>query len=70
MTRYWWVNHKRTYNQEVVTGGYLWAPKTEANGNRSHYYDNLPKVSPGDRVISYAGGKIKALGIAQDGSTP
>lgn len=65
MGRYWWVNHSQTYEQEVVTGGYLWAPKTEADGKRSRFYENLPRVSTGDRVVSYAGTKISALGRAE-----
>jgi hypothetical protein len=24
--RFWWVNHKQTYRQEIG-GGYIWSPK-------------------------------------------
>ena len=29
---FWWVNHKQTYRQET-DGGYIWSPKTNANGS-------------------------------------
>ena len=24
--KYWWVNHKKTFKQEI-SGGYIWSPK-------------------------------------------
>jgi len=61
--QYWWVNHKQTFSQEV-RGGYMWSPKLRADGARSHYYDNMAKVEPGDIVFSYAGGEVRAFGVA------
>ena len=61
--RYWWVNQKQTYRHEVP-GGYLWSPKRKSNGNRNAFYDFMREVSPGDVVVSYADGLIKAIGIA------
>lgn len=63
--RYWWVNHKQTVRQEI-SGGYLWSPKREANGARSQFYDNMRLASPGDLVLSYAGGIIGHAGIVVD----
>ncbi|WP_406626151.1 HNH endonuclease [Acidovorax sp. SDU_ACID1] len=60
---YWWVNHKQTYKHEVL-GGYIWSPKTKANGQANESYLTLTRVQPGDVVISYADGQIKALGVA------
>jgi len=60
---YWWVNHKQTYSQEV-SGGYLWSPKRKANGAQSHFYDNMTNTRPGDIVFSYAGGEVRAIGVA------
>ncbi|WP_163879064.1 HNH endonuclease [Rhizobium laguerreae] len=59
--RYWWVNHKQTVKQEIG-GQYLWSPKTETNGARSEFYNNMRRASPGDLVVSYADQTIKHVG--------
>ncbi len=61
--RYWWVNHKQTFTEET-TGNFLWAPKTQKGGKRSHFYDNMTRVSPGDIVFSYANTQICGFGRA------
>ena len=61
MTRYWWVNHKQTVRQEI-DNQYLWSPKTSRNGARNRFYDNMRRASPGDLVLSYAGGLIRYVG--------
>lgn len=43
----------------------MWAPVKNALGHRNQYYDNMPKVTPGDVVFSYARSKIQAIGVAQ-----
>jgi hypothetical protein len=63
--KYWWVNHKQTQRQEI-NGGYLWSPKKEANGSKSHFYDNMRRAEPGDLVLSYANGKIDYFGVVSD----
>lgn len=63
--KYWWVNHKQTFRQEV-DGEYLWSPKLEANGRRSHFYDNMRIADRGDLVLSYANQLIKYVGIVSD----
>lgn len=60
---YWWVNHKQTFHQEV-SGGYIWSPQRRTDGASSHFYDNMTKVHPGDFVFSYAGGEVRAIGVA------
>lgn len=62
--KYWWVNHKQTFKAEF-DGGYIWSPKANANGARNRTYDNLTYVQPGDVVVSYADGLIKAIGVAR-----
>lgn len=62
MSRFWWVNHKQTFVQERG-GGYLWSPKTEANGARSEYYSNMRRARAGDQVVSYADGRVRAIGL-------
>ncbi|MFB2866280.1 HNH endonuclease [Aeromonas sp. MdU4] len=59
---FWWVNHKQTYSAEVG-GGYIWSPKMNRNGSKNQTYINLTLTKPGDIVISYAGGLIKAIGL-------
>lgn len=61
--KFWWVNHKQTFKAEF-DGGYIWSPKTNKNGARNKTYENLTQVEPGDVVVSYADGVIKAIGIA------
>jgi putative restriction endonuclease len=65
MKRYWWVNHNKTFLQEV-SGGYLWSPKTEAKGVRSRFYDNMRRASPGDLVLSFAKKRIGFVGEVID----
>lgn len=59
---FWWVNHKQTYSAEVG-GGYIWSPMTNRNGSKNQTYINLTLTRPGDVVISYADGLIKAIGL-------
>lgn len=63
---YWWVNHKKTFNSEI-SGGYIWSPQRKANGGYNQAYENLRLVKPGDTVISYADGQVKAIGVATAG---
>jgi hypothetical protein len=65
MSKYWWVNHKQTFRHEI-DGGYLWSPKTEKNGARSQFYDNMRLTSPGDIVVSFANARIAFVGRVVD----
>jgi len=60
---YWWVNQNQTYAHEVG-GGYLWSPKTNQNGGKNQFYDNMIRVQQGDVVLSFCDTLIKAAGIA------
>jgi putative restriction endonuclease len=62
--RYWWVNQNQTYKFEVP-GGFLWSPKTRADGGRNHFYETMEEVRPEDLVFSYCDTYIKAIGIVQ-----
>ena len=42
----------------------MWSPKKNNNGAYSQYYQNMTVVQPGDVVLSYAGGEVRAVGIA------
>lgn len=61
MPRYWWVNHKQTARQEIE-GHYLWSPKTQSNGARSEFYENMRRAAPGDLVLSYANQVVAYVG--------
>ncbi len=60
---YWWVNQNQTYAHEVG-GGYLWSPKSNKNGVRNQFYENMTLVKPGDIVLSYCDKFIRAVGVA------
>ncbi|MEP0391677.1 MAG: HNH endonuclease [Erythrobacter sp.] len=62
--RYWWVNQNQTYEHEV-SGGFLWSPKTNKNGARNQFYDNMTEVAADDLVFSFCDTFIKAVGTAQ-----
>ncbi len=61
---FWWVNHKQTYRQET-DGGYVWSPKTKANGTLNISYDNLQRCQTSDVVFSYANGLISQIGLVK-----
>ena len=67
--RFWWVNHKQTVKQELE-GGYLWSPRTEKNGKRSQFYDNMRRAQPGDFVLSFANAAVGAVGIVTAFAVP
>jgi putative restriction endonuclease len=62
--KYWWVNQNQTYRHEVP-GGYLWSPKTRADGALNPFYEFMREVSPGDLIFSFCNTHIRAIGIAQ-----
>src|ERR1700748_658695 len=51
--RYWWVNHKRTHEQELA-GEFLWSPKRKQSGADSESSNNMTKIMPGDVVFSFS----------------
>lgn len=65
--RYWWVNQNQTYKSEVP-GGFLWSPKTRADGARNQFYENMREVATGDIIFSFCDTYIKAIGIAVGGA--
>jgi hypothetical protein len=62
--RYWWVNQNQTFRHEVE-GGYLWSPKRQADNSRSHFYETMREVAPGDVVFSFSDTRLAAIGIAR-----
>ena len=47
-----------------MQGGFLWSPKTNKNGARNQFYDNMALVKPGDVVFSFSDTRIRAIGRA------
>ena len=64
----WWVNQNQTYWKEI-SGGFLWSPKANSNGNRNQFYDFMTEVQAGDLVFSFCDTFIKAVGIATGPAT-
>ena len=62
--RYWWVNHKQTFAQEVGNG-FLWSPKTSQGNAFNQFYENMTLANVGDVIFSYAGGHIRAVGVVK-----
>ncbi|CAN5843329.1 HNH endonuclease [soil metagenome] len=62
--RFWWVNHKQTFEHEVGKG-YLWCPKRKQNNARNHFYETLREVQQGDLVFSFAKAHLQAVGVAK-----
>jgi putative restriction endonuclease len=59
--KFWWVNQNQTFDEEIG-GGFMWSPKTNSNGARNQFYDNMKAVQPGDVVFSFCDTRIKAIG--------
>jgi hypothetical protein len=62
--RFWWVNHKQTFEHEVGKG-YIWCPKRKRDESRNHFYETLREVQQGDLVFSFAHGYLQAVGVAK-----
>jgi putative restriction endonuclease len=65
MRRFWWVNHKKTFWEEI-RGGCLWSPQRERNGARNPAYENMRRIAPGDVITSYAYKQNRYVGRATD----
>jgi hypothetical protein len=57
----WWVNQGDSYKVESA-GGFLWAPVAAKSGRALRHHLNVSMTRPGDVVIHYAKGAIRALG--------
>jgi hypothetical protein len=62
--KFWWVNHKQTFKEEIE-GGYIWSPTKNNDGSRNQTYLNLTAVKVGDIVYSYAAGEIGAVSVVE-----
>ncbi|MFO1485589.1 MAG: HNH endonuclease signature motif containing protein [Verrucomicrobiaceae bacterium] len=62
--RYWWVNHKQTFDHEVGNG-YIWCPKRKKDDTINHFYETLREVQKGDLIFSFAHAHLQAVGVAK-----
>lgn len=67
--RSWWVNQNQTYKHEIG-GGYLWSPRTNRNGARNQFYENMRLIEPGDLVFSFSDTRISQVGRAVSRAIP
>lgn len=61
MAQFWSVNHNQTARQEI-DGQHLWSPKTESDGARNEFCNNMCRATPGDPVLSYTDQAIDYMG--------
>ena len=64
----WWVNQGSTYAQERK-GGYVWAPMKNKAGHPVQHHTNVSRLQPGDTIIHYAEGSIRAVGVVREKPT-
>lgn len=56
----WWVNQGYTYTHER-SEGYLFAPQNNNTGHVLRHHENVNRLVPGDVVLHYAEGAIRAV---------
>src|SRR5688572_27862917 len=61
----WWVNQGATFAQEMK-GGYVWAPTKTKAGHPVEHHANVSRLQPGDAIIHYAVGSIRAIGFVRE----
>jgi hypothetical protein len=57
----WWVNQGDSYSTESKDG-YVWAPQKTRGGFAVGHHTAVSELCPGDVVVHYANGAIRALG--------
>jgi hypothetical protein len=61
----WWVNQGATFDQERA-GSYLWAPQSVAGGRVLGHHTNVAHLRPGDLVLHYAKGMVRAISVVRE----
>ena len=62
MANFWWVNQGKSYRWERDLG-ILWAPKKAVDGKRPHHWERMELIRPGDIVLHYVAGQIRAVSL-------
>jgi hypothetical protein len=65
MPTVWWVNQGSRYQHER-RGGYVWAPTKNKAGHPVTHHVNVNRLQPGDVIVHYAEGAVRAVGIVQE----
>ncbi|GEM_PF-3208806 len=60
----WWVNQGQTFRSES-RGGYFWAPLQDRRGATPVHWRRMEQVRPGDIVLHYSEGFIRAVSRVQ-----
>jgi hypothetical protein len=63
----WWVNQSATY-VEALAGQFMWAPLRSRDNRRQPHWETMQDVQPGDRIVHYARGHVRALSTAATGA--
>ncbi|MGE7942257.1 DUF3883 domain-containing protein [Lysinibacillus xylanilyticus] len=51
-------------HEEEVSGGYMWSPQKNKNGNSNHAYERMATIKAGNKIYSCFDQAIRAVGIA------
>lgn len=62
---YWWVNQGDNYSHERE-GEYIFAPLQDQRGVQPSHWANVTKVQPGDQILHYAKGALRAISRAEE----
>ncbi len=65
----WWVNQGATYTKER-DGGFLWAPNLNRAGRPQYHWDTMDEVRPGDVVLHYSNGSLRAVSHVSAAARP
>ena len=58
----WWVNQGVSY-RIVRDGGYVWAPSKTKSGTSVAHHTDVTKLRPGQLIVCYSRGSIRAIGV-------
>jgi|GEM_PF-1272358 len=58
--RVYWVNQNSHFENEIANG-YVFARKEDTNGSTPNHWRRLTDLVPGDLLVHYAGGAIRAI---------
>src|SRR5690606_6737278 len=64
----WWVNQGKAY-KESRDGGFLWAPLETQSGRSVHHWESMAAARPGDIVLHYAEGALRAVSQVTEAAT-
>jgi len=64
----WWVNQGTTYGK-ARRQGVIWAPLLNKAGHTVPHWETMNKVRPGDIILHYSQGSLRAVGTAQDSAS-